>query len=217
MGHRTIKASAIVSDIRSGVSDFELMAKYDLSLSQLEKVLQELVKGGAMRRAELDERGPFYDEPCNRLLTRSFSRAYLRIPLSIEDRDDPANGGLIIDLSEHGFRVRGIAIAEDEEKKFLIPAQEVGGVAQIELIATCIWVLQDGRERKLWEAGLKITRISAKGRSSIRRLIKVLSFGDCNIMRRKCSAYKFPTNSDTKKEILRDEKHLTEVGIVEGK
>jgi len=185
MGRRTIKASSIVSDIRSGSSDFELMAKYDLSLIQLEKVLQALVKGGAIRSPEIDERGPYYDEPENRLHTRGFPRAYLRIPVRIEDRADPDNKGLIVDLSEYGFRVRGIATIEDAQKKFLIPAREVGGVAPIELAATCKWVLHEGPERNLWETGFKITRISAKGRSGIRSLIAVLSLGDCNLMRKK--------------------------------
>ena len=48
---RKIKAKKIVGDIRARVSDFEIMSKYGLSLEQLEKVLEALLKAGKIRGA----------------------------------------------------------------------------------------------------------------------------------------------------------------------
>jgi hypothetical protein len=186
VGRRVIKAFDMVSDIRSRVSDFELMAKYDLTMNQLEKVLEQLVSGGAMRHAELDERGPYYDKPGNRMRTRAFPRVYLKIPLNIRDASDHSNRGLVIDLSERGFRVKGISISESQEHTWIISSPRKEEVAApIELKAICKWVIRPGQERTLWESGFQITRISKEATLSIRKLIEALGLGDCNLMRRK--------------------------------
>ena len=122
---RKIKAKKIVADIRARVSDFELMSKYGLSLEQLEKVLGRLLEAGEIRGAEIEERGSFFDDPANRSKTRRFPRIYLRVPLEIEDLNDSANKGLLIDLSDDGFRTRGIAAVVGEEKVFLVSLKEV--------------------------------------------------------------------------------------------
>ena len=66
-----------------------------------------------------EERGLFFDDPANRLQTRRFPRIYLRIPLEIEDLNNSSNRGLLTDLSDDGFRTRGIAAVVGEEKDFL--------------------------------------------------------------------------------------------------
>ena len=114
----TIKARKIAADVRARVSDFELMSKYDLSLEQLEKVLRKLVDAGTIREDEMNERGPFFDDPANRLKTRRFARTYLRIPLEIEDLNEPANKGLLIDLSKEGFRTEASPLRWEKKGLF---------------------------------------------------------------------------------------------------
>ena len=113
-----IKAKEIVADIRARLSDFEIMSKYGLSSKQLEKVLEKLVEAGTIREDEIKERSLFFDDPANRLQTRRFPRIYLRVPLEIEDLNNSSNKGLLVDLSEDGFRTRGIAAVVGEEKLF---------------------------------------------------------------------------------------------------
>ena len=69
---RKIKAKKIAADIRARMSDFELMSKYELSLEQVEEVLEKLVEAGTIREAEIKERSLFFDDPANRLKTRRF-------------------------------------------------------------------------------------------------------------------------------------------------
>jgi PilZ domain len=181
---RKIKAKKIVRDIRARVSDFELMSKYELSLEQLEKVLGRLVEAGTIREDEIKERGPFFDNPDNRSKTRRFPRTYLRIPLEIEDLNDSANKGLLIDLSDDGFRTRGIAAAVGEEKVLLVSLKEVRK-RTVRLRATCLWAKQDVDAKVLQEAGFKIVHISESDLIEIRRVAGLLSLGDRNLSRKR--------------------------------
>ncbi len=61
--------------------------------------LKELVQGKAIRSAELEERSAYFDDPVNRKLTRATHRAYLRLPVPVEDVNDSSNKGFITDLS----------------------------------------------------------------------------------------------------------------------
>lgn len=57
-----ISARALAADVRSGIDDSALMAKYDLSSQGLDRLLRKLVGMGAIQQAELDARMPSYDQ-----------------------------------------------------------------------------------------------------------------------------------------------------------
>jgi hypothetical protein len=180
---RSIKAKRIVADIRARLTDFELTAKYELSSDELRKVLQILVQAGVIRPAEVDERGAWFDDPVNRNLTRAVPRHYLRIAPSIHDLDDPANKGLVSDISDHGFRVLGIAGKVGTEKRFVIHASVVADVSDVEVRATCRWCNSDPSDGGLHEAGYRIDQVTKEGVNAIKKLIKVFSLGDRNVRR----------------------------------
>jgi hypothetical protein len=180
---RKIRAKEIVADIRARVSDFEIMSKYGLSLEQLEKVLEALLKGGEIRSAEIEERGLFFDDPANRLQTRRFPRIYLRIPLEIEDLNNSSNKGLLTDLSDDGFRTRGIGAVVGEEKGFLVSLKQVRK-RTVRLRATCVWAKQDVDAKVLQEAGFKIVHISEGDLLEIRRVARILGLRDRNLPRK---------------------------------
>lgn len=50
---RVIEAKDIVNDIRSGMSEAELMEKYSLSSKGLQSAFQKLIKGGIMMAEEV--------------------------------------------------------------------------------------------------------------------------------------------------------------------
>jgi hypothetical protein len=176
---RKIKAKEIAADIRARVSDFEIMSKHGLSLEQLEKVLGKLVEAGTLREDEIKERGPFFDNPANRLQTRRFPRIYLRVPLEIEDLNKSSNKGLLTDLSDEGFRTRGIAAVVGEEKGFLVSLKEVRK-RTVRLRATCLWAKQDADVKVLREAGFKIVHISESDLLEIQRVARLLGLRDRN-------------------------------------
>jgi PilZ domain len=170
---RKIKGNRIVGDIRAGSSDFELMAKHELSVHELAKILKKLVDEGRLRKAELEDRNPFFDNPANRLKTRRFSRTSLKLPLEIQDINDPGRTGLVTDLSIDGFRTLGLVPAVGEQTRFLIGSSEVS--REIRIGATCVWVKAAGRDCDRLEAGFKMTHVSDEDLKEIRTLVGFLA------------------------------------------
>lgn len=58
MSKPKLSAKEVVQDIRSGMTDGELMGKYNLSAKGLQSAFQKLVQAGALTAAELDARTP---------------------------------------------------------------------------------------------------------------------------------------------------------------
>ena len=58
MEKRKITAREVLRDIRSGLSDQDLMEKYTLSAQGLQSVFHKLVNAGVITQAELDDRVP---------------------------------------------------------------------------------------------------------------------------------------------------------------
>jgi hypothetical protein len=68
---RTIKAKALVRDVRAGLGDSQLMKKYQLSAKQLERVLRRLVEADLISHLQLYERTSLSDTQ----VTRAFVEA----------------------------------------------------------------------------------------------------------------------------------------------
>ena len=176
MARRVIKAKEIVADIRARLTDFELMEKYQVTLEGLHKVFDQLVKAGALRPEELEERTPFFDDPANRSKTRAFPRKQVDVPLPIYDSHDSAAKGIVKDLSEKGIRIEGITAMVGESKTFLIPADIFPDVDPIGFEAKCRWVEKKGADKGLCITGFEITGISDDSSRKLRKLIEKLSF-----------------------------------------
>ncbi len=63
---RKIRAKPFIRDLRQGMGDWELMERYDLSDTQLRKVLQRLVDAGAIDEMELYIRTSLTDSTVSR-------------------------------------------------------------------------------------------------------------------------------------------------------
>ncbi len=185
MSFRRIKASRFIADVRSRVSDFELMETYGLSFALLERVLDKLVERGALRPEELEERGAYFDNPKNRLRTRREPRKCLKIPLPVEVVGDPSASGIITDMSERGFRTRGLAISAFERKLLAIRFKEKTKLTTVQVEAVCRWTEIDLSRGRFYEAGFEIVNISERDLRVIRQMIAQLGTGDCNIRRPK--------------------------------
>lgn len=53
---RTIKAKELVTDIKSGKTDFELTTKYGLTAQEFDTVLGYLMNAGLITKGQLEER-----------------------------------------------------------------------------------------------------------------------------------------------------------------
>ncbi len=76
---RKIKAKPFVRGLRNGMSDKELMEKYNLSESQFHKVLHKLVDAGAIDEMELFMRTSLSDS--------TITRAFVDTQCPIEEMD----------------------------------------------------------------------------------------------------------------------------------
>lgn len=177
-----IKADKLVADVRCRVSDSELLAKYQLTEDQLRKVLEKLVEKRSLRMAELEERGVHFDDPVNRNLTRRTPRYYLRVPLRVARGDTPLLQGIITDLSEFGFRTRGIRAQPGQVTSFQVRSTVSPEEAPVTITAVCRWTGSERSKSGLLEAGFEILAPSRQTKRAIQRMIKRLGWGDRNLM-----------------------------------
>ncbi len=77
---RKIKASEVVADIESGISDHHLMSKYDVTPRQLEFLLQKLLHKGLVTQKQLDDRVNLADT--------TVTRAFVDTQKSLEELDE---------------------------------------------------------------------------------------------------------------------------------
>ena len=171
----TIKARDIAADVRAGLSDFDLIEKYDLSLQTLTTVLDRLVESGHLRKPELLKRVPPRDNQPNGQKTRKLPRERIPFILEVQDISNPFRRAFLRDLTEEGFRIAGIKVAVGEARDFLILADVVASLSPILVRATCRWVDQKGKRNKYHVAGFQITDISSSDLETLRRLVKVVA------------------------------------------
>ncbi|MDQ7782043.1 MAG: PilZ domain-containing protein [Desulfomonilaceae bacterium] len=186
---RKINANRLVAEIRSRASDFELMEKYGLSFVLLQRVLEKLVHRCALRPEELMERGAYFDDPKNRVQTRREPRTYLRIPLRVEVIGDSSASGVIIDLSERGFRTRGLEIGAFDKKLFAMRTGKEPIPSMFQLEAVCRWTRIDLAEVMLSEAGFEIVKVSERDFREMLQIMERLGAGDRNVMRPKTDSH----------------------------
>lgn len=137
---RTIRAADMVKDIRSGLTDPELMDKHQLSSEGLRNVFRKLLEAEAISPDEIYGRPPSADEIVDFGASyRIVTRYELDVPLPVHELDNRDIKGVIRDMSVNGVGIRGIDASVDEIKSFVIPAGQFLGVEQVEFEAICRW------------------------------------------------------------------------------
>jgi hypothetical protein len=173
----TIKVGDIVRDIRSGMSDSELMEKYKLSSAGLQSIFGKLVNAKAMRKSELYSRSLLYADTVTIQDLRKLPRNQLVDWISIEDISFPGTKYEVQDITEQGLQIADIKAEVDEIRSFLIPADEAGGGAPIEFEGRCRWIQRD-KDKGRYTAGFEITKISEGALQELREMIKLFSTKD---------------------------------------
>ena len=64
----------------------------------------------------------------------------MNFELHICEEEKPETLGIVVDITEGGFGLKGIEAIIGESKNFAIPADEFFDVAQVEFQARCCWV-----------------------------------------------------------------------------
>jgi hypothetical protein len=170
---RTIKAKEIVSDIRLGLTNQQLMDKYTISLNGLNNIFRKLVQAHALEESELEARLSLPLETSAIGKRRVLQRNYVFVRLPIYDMENLVNEGQVIDINEEGFQVTGIETEVGENKGFLIQADYFADVYPFSFEAQCKWVSKNEDEQ--CAAGFDITSISEGGLEELRKLIRMLT------------------------------------------
>lgn len=174
---RQLTAGELLQEIRSGVSDFELMERYGLSSKGLEKAFRTLIKAGAIKEEELRSRSQsFYDTVFIESM-REMPRYYLALTVEIYEATRPRNKGKLRDITEQGVGITGIPAKVGEVKTFVIPADKFIDVSRIVFDAECIWTEQEGPGGRV-AAGFRLASISEQALTDLKALVRAVAF-DC--------------------------------------
>ena len=185
---KRVPLNGIVNDIFVGMTDVELMTKYEIVwASDLYKVFKKLIKRGAVKKDEIKNRRPEKrkskwkgEESDLRLViqenaTNFDARVAPRNKLfgSIEIFDMTTHrcsyGVEIKDISEFGLMIAPIKMVKNDIREFLIKPTHLEDVQTISFVAECRWT--DGIR-----AGLKIASISPLNMRELQELIRLFSF-----------------------------------------
>jgi hypothetical protein len=169
----TEQLTEMVDDVRSGLTDFELIKKYQLTARQLRITLQQLTATGLLKKAKVYRRPVFYDYAMDRHDDRQFPRHYLARPLPIHETDSPNNRGWLTDITEVGLGTRGIMAESGDTKKFTVLPEHQYEIQEISMSASCVWSRKDHSEAQT-VSGYRITEISDHDLEKIRKLIRDL-------------------------------------------
>ncbi|MCA1961789.1 MAG: PilZ domain-containing protein [Desulfomonile sp.] len=172
---RTIKAKDIVTDIRSGMTDSELMDKYQLSAKGLESLFKKILDAKIMTVSEIYGRISLRDDTVGLENLRLTPRNYLAFSVPILDAANVENEGAVVDISESGLQVSGIEATAGETKDFLIRADELQDIYPFGFQAICRWTRKEPDGTPV--AGFEITDIPEGSLHELRKLIRSLTLG----------------------------------------
>jgi len=174
---RTIKAKDIVNDLRSGMTNVELMEKYRLSAKGLRSIFAKLTNAKAVNERELAGRVPLVDDTVNLGQMRCLPRHYLLFRLPVSDTNNLATEGRVRDITERGLQTVGIPAKPGETKELRVQAGELVNVPTVVFEAECKWSRPETQNGQC-VAGFQISDISPESLAELRELIQALTLGN---------------------------------------
>jgi len=177
MATRRISVKELVRDIRSGITDSELISKYHLSSDQLRNVFKKLIDAGVLKQSDLNARTPLHVETDAADQYRQLERVEISLTVPVFDADDLLVEGALSDATEKGVKITGIEAKVDEIRTFLIQADDFPEVEPFEFDARCAWC-KAGDVDGVIAGGWEITLISETNLGELRKLIHAVSVGE---------------------------------------
>jgi len=170
---RRIKGIDVVTDVRGGMTDPQLMDKYRLSAKGLQSVFKKLLDADVISRDELVHRIPAFDDTATLDYLRLSPRHELVCLLPIYERRRPESRGTVCDMTETSVGITGIAAKVDDVRTFVVPADEFFRVNPFSFEGTCRWV-RPGPASEEFMTGFEVTSISETEREDLKELIRAL-------------------------------------------
>ncbi len=171
---RRILIEGIASDVRSNMTDFEIMEKYQLSSTGLRDILQKLFQVNLISSADLYRRAVFYQEQDDAANRRKTHRHYLTLLLPVYEVSLPELKGWVTDVTEFGLGTRGLPTKAGDVLTLVVLTERYAPTPEIVFDAACQWV-EDERSDAEPTAGFEITEISSENLASLRDLIRFVT------------------------------------------
>jgi len=174
---RRLDESSLIEDIRSGISDSDLMVKYDLSADGLRTMFQNLMKAKAITPEDLYGASTSVHDTVFVENLRALPRNYLAMAVDIYQWKHAEIRGLLNDVTEKGVGISGMPARIGEVMILAISGGDFIHCDPIVFEAECRWASRE-KETGEWLAGFEITNISETCLEDLRRLIECLPFLD---------------------------------------
>lgn len=171
-----INIHQIAEDIRSGLTETQLMQKYHLSPRGLGWVSMTLVTSGTIALQEIyDNLNTSYED-----LVPDKLRQTRRYPISFNctayEPDNPGVVGKVRDISENGLGIMGLKADMGDAKTLIIPGDEFGEFTSFTFDSTCRWITKD--PNGVFVAGFEISHISIRNLKEFELLLHLVEFGN---------------------------------------
>jgi hypothetical protein len=167
-----IKGRDILDDIHSGMSNDDLMEKYEMSAQALQSAFDQLLSSGLITSKAVQIRSLPNTATESTTVTTRLPRDYLVIQVPIYETKKNTQG-IVRDLTEETVGIIGIESRLDDVKSFVI--QIDGSSDKILFQARCRWVKQDSNGEHL--CGFRIISITRENLGRLRNLIQELNWG----------------------------------------
>jgi hypothetical protein len=173
--HEEIRRQDFLNDLRSGMTDRQLMDKYRLTPRGMGTLFRNLLNADLISVAELVRRsGGQLNLPELIAEFRIRSRKKLEFLIPISDYHNPENTGLVYDISDEGVGARGLKAAVHEVKTFIIPTDDYFQADPIIFQGICRWVEE---KDKRWEsaAGFRVVHVTRGSLTGLQEIIRSLN------------------------------------------
>jgi uncharacterized protein (DUF433 family) len=155
---KKISQTEIVHDIHSGMTEAQLMEKYDLSSWGLQKLFSKLLRVGAVTWEALAIVSLNSADSVTLRNMRQCERSYPTVSMVVYEQEKPRIKGRVLDISEKGLGVIGIPSEVGDMKSLTIASEELPVLKPFELQAACRW-FKKGDLDITCTAGFAITHI----------------------------------------------------------
>lgn len=168
-----LNAREVADDLVSGMIECEIMGKYELSGPDLLRVIDALLKRDLVKPWDVHERIAVIEGSLSGGVKRKMPRYRIAVHVAIRSVHDSDTSGVVVDVSDEGVGIEGLACEEGVTETFVITRAKRGETTEIFFDAECRWTRVDPRSRKPL-AGLRVSRISRSNLAKLRALIREL-------------------------------------------
>ena len=171
---RKIKWNELIHDIRLGLSDPDIMAKYDIPYHELEKAFEHLIESNSVTRGEVFGRSSLHLQTTAVSLEEmdEMEGGFLAFPIPIHESAKPSVVGRLRHLSDTDIGTIGIDADVGDIKLLVISPEKFVHIDPFALEAECHSVK---RAPEGTYAGFRISNISERHLQYLKKLIRMLT------------------------------------------